>query len=440
MPSRPLAFFLTAALAWSPVLAQTANAAQAAPVPVLTQAEAIRMALQDSPTLAMARHERNVGLIDADRNRPAFRPEVTASASQTVRTPRVDLPGRLNEVVLPNAISRLEIGLRQPLFQFGAGGAPARRANAMAAAARSDYRKAELDTVQEVREAFLAAVRASEMSVIAAYGVELSRENVRVTRLQEERGFVAQVDVLDAVRAEAEAESQALQAANGAALARANLNRLLGRPIDTPFAVAAPDDLPADPGPLAELTGQAMRQRPEAETLRHQIEAGEAGIALAKAAGQPRVNLEAAYALQTPTALVPRSGIGVGLSITAPIFNGAVRRFSVREAEERVAQLRSALTSLEQGVALEIQKERLALQEARARITASERGVAAAEKAYEITRARLERGRALQVEVQNGRLSLERARAARAGAIIDLHLAHARLQRALGLGPEGPRM
>src|SRR5690348_3387997 len=79
----------------------------------LTQDAAIQLALRGSITLQIARHELHVGLIEADRARPAFRPEVTASASQVFRTPRVDLPGRADEVVLPNSISRFEVGVKQ---------------------------------------------------------------------------------------------------------------------------------------------------------------------------------------------------------------------------------------------------------------------------------------------------------------------------------------
>src|SRR5262245_45771533 len=91
-----------------------------APSPaLLSLADAISMALRQNPTLEVARRERNVGRIEADRNRPAFRPEVTATASQLFRTPRVDLPGEPDEVVLPTSISRLEILARQPIYQFG---------------------------------------------------------------------------------------------------------------------------------------------------------------------------------------------------------------------------------------------------------------------------------------------------------------------------------
>lgn len=434
---RPLVYLLFSSLVALPPQAGAAQspAPAASGTPVLPLEEALTLALRNNPSLAIARHERNVGLIDADRARPGFRPEVTATASQIVRGPRVDLPGKPDDVVLPNSISRLELGLRQPVFQFGAGDAPAKRANAMAAAARSDYRKAELDAIQEVREAYLTVGRTRALAEVATRGVELARGNVQQTRLLVDRGFQAQVDLLDAERALAESEAQELQARHGVDLSRANVNRLLGRAIDTPFEIGTPGPLPADAASLEELTAQAMRNRPEAETLRQQIEAAEAGIRLAKSTRQPRVTLDLAYALQTETALVPKSGVAAGVSVSVPIFSGAAQRYTVREAEERLAQLKSGLSALEQGISLDIQRQRLAILEARARMTAGQRAVSAAEQAYEITQARLERGRAVQLEVLNARLNLQRSRGSVAEAENDLRLADARLQRALGLGP-----
>ncbi len=396
---------------------------------------AVLQALRQSPTLEIARRERNVGLIDADRNRPVFRPEVNAVGSQVFRTPRVDLPGRPDEVVLPNSISRLAIELRQPIYQFGVGDAPGRRAEAMEGAARSEYRAAELDTVLQAREAYLTALRTQALVDIARRGKVLADENARLTDLLVKQGLQAEVDLLEARRAAAEAESGVVQAENGAALARANLNRVMGRPVDAALLLTAAGDLPPEPETLEALSERAFRQRPELEQLRQNIEAAEAGIRLARAARQPRVSVEAAYALQTETALVPRSGLSAGVSISVPIFSGAVNRYTVREAEERLAQLKSALTAREQGVQLEIEQQRLSLREARQRIALAERAVEAAEKALEIVRLRLERGRAVQVEVLNARLSLVRALTDRAGAVLDLHLAQARLSRALGEGP-----
>jgi outer membrane protein TolC len=403
----------------------------------LSQDEAVMMALRQNPTLEVARRERNVALLDADRAKPGFHPEVIATASQYVRAPRVDLPGKADEVVLPNSVSKLEIGVRQPIYQFGAGSAPATRAQAMAGAARTDYRKAELDTVLEVREAYLSVMRAESMLGVAERAKSLAAANTELTKLLESKGLQATVDVLESQRAESEADSRLLQARNGVDLAAANLNRVLGREIDAQVALQPGDRevLPAEPAPLAELASRAMANRPEAASLRHNIAAAEAGTKLAKAAGLPRVNLEAAYALQTETALVPRSGVAAGVSITLPLFNGVVQRQTVYEAQERLAQLKSALKALEQGITLEVQQQRLAMQEARGRMDVADRTIAAAEKAYDITKARLELGRAIQVEVLNARLNLEKALSDRTAAVADLRIAAARLQRALGEGP-----
>jgi outer membrane protein len=432
---RPLAL-----VAFSVTLAAAAVAQDPAPGGRLTADEAVALALKNSPTLEVARREMNVDLLEADRARPAFRPEVSATASQTFRTPRVDLPGRPDEVVLPNSISRFEINVRQPLYQFGAGKAPAKRAGAMAAAARSEFRSAELDTALEAREAYLNVVRAEAMTETARQGLELARSNIKLTELLIERGFQAEVDLLGARRGEAEAESGVVQAESGVALAKANLNRVLGRSLETEVAVDAGGPLPEEPGTLAELTERAVAARPEIQMLRHNMAAAEAGIRLAKASRLPRVSLEAAYALQTETALVPRSGLAGGVSITAPIFNGPIDRYTVRQAEERLEQLRGALKAREQGIALEIERQRLAMREARARIVLAEREIAAAEKAYEIKVLSLERGRSIQDEVAKARLDLTKARSNRAAAENDLRLARVRLDRALGEGAPAPQV
>ena len=428
-----------------PLLALTAlglslgtGALHAQTADTLTEEDAARLALTGNPTLAIARHERNVALIEADRGRPGLHPEVTATASQYLRGPRVDLPGKPDAVVLPNSVSRLEVGVKQPVFQFGIGKAPQQRFAATAAAARSDFRKAELDAALQAREAYLGLERAQALSGVARRGADLAAANLQMTRDLHDRGFQADVDVLEAQRAQSEADSHVLQAENGVKLARANLNRVLGRPMDAPVTLAAASPLPAPPLPLSELTPRAVQQRPEAESLRQNIAAAEAGTRLAKSASKPRVSLEAGYALQTKTALTDTQNVYGGISLTAPLFDGPNRRADARTAQERLEQARDALKALEGGIALEIEQQRLAMEEARARMELAEKTVAAAEKAYEITRAKMELGRAVQVEILNSRLNLERALGDRASAENDLRVAWARLQRALGEGPATP--
>ncbi len=404
---------------------------RAAEIFSLRDAEAL--ALRQGPELLMAQRERNLALLEAGRARPTFRPEVTATATQAVRTPRLDLPGKQDDVLFPNSASRLEIGVRQPLFQFGVGTAASRRARAMTDAARADYRTAQLDVILAVREAYLGAQRALSLQHVADDGWLAATEHGRVTRLLRERGLQADVDVLESDRASAEAEVALTRARHGVELSLARLNQLTGRPIESPATLEPAAELPPVPPPLATLTAGAVEHRPEISALRHQRSAGEAGLRLARAAGKPRLSLEASYALQTQTVLAAHSGVVAGLTLTVPLTSSAERSFTVREAEERLAQLRLAEAQAEQGVALEIHTQRLAMEEARRRVELGAVGIRAAEQVHAIALLKLERGQAIQAEVLGARAALQRARAEHAEAGFDLRIAAYRLQRALGL-------
>jgi len=416
--------------------------------PVLKVEDAVLTALRLNPTLVAARRERNVALIQADSARPGFRPHVTLGVSNGFQSTVRDFLPRKTEDLLssPQFLTAVGIALQMPLYQFGVGGAPGKRAEALAAAARSDYRKAELDTALQVRQAYLLVARTQALANVARRGAELARGNTRHTTDLRDQGLKADIDLLEAHRAEAEAESKRIEAENGVALASADLNRLLGRPVTTPFTVAAAD-LPADPTSLEELTARALAQRPEVSTLRSNIQAAEAGVKLARASRLPRVDLNGAYSFSTDTSLAPGTGTFPGfqvqpkhyaagaITLSVPLFDGAGRRYTIAEAEERVRQLRDALSALENGVTLEVQVARLNMQAARAKLEVANRSVTAAEKGVEIAQLKAELGRAVQLEVLNARVNLEKALADRVSAINDLHLARARLDRALGDGP-----
>jgi outer membrane protein len=415
--------------------ASAAPAGTAPAVAVFPEREAVSVALQQSPALEVARRELNVALIQAERAGPKLFPQVNATAGQIAQTPRVDLPGRKDEVVLPNFASRVAIELHQPVFQVGVKKPAEQRSEALAAAARSDFRKAELDTITQVREAYLGLIRAAEMTDVAQRGVELAKENIRLTRLLRERGSQADVDVLEAERAELEAQSNLAEVERGVVLARANLNQLLGREIDTPVSPALEKDLPPAPPALDELKQKAFAQRPEILGLKANIVAAEAGVELARKQSKPRVNFDASYVVQTETALLPGNGFSAGLSITMPLFDGTLRRYNVEEAKERVKQLQGVLAQAERGVEVELQSARTAMDTARRRIVLADKSVQKAQEAYDITLLRMERGRAIQAEMLNARLSLQRAMTDRCNALNDLHLARVRLDRALGEGP-----
>jgi outer membrane protein TolC len=337
-------------------------------------------------------------------------------------------------VVLPSSISRLEVGARQPVFQFGVGDSAAQRARAMEQVADAELRRAELDTALSVREAFLAAARARALRAVAAKGLDAALQHQQLGKAMVAAGALAPAFALDFDRGVAEARATVSTAESGAAIAMGNLNRQLARPIESQMQLDEPPSLPPDPEPQGRLQARALAGRPEAATVRASIQQALAGIRLARAQRLPHVSIEVSLALQTPTALLPGQGLSAGVSVRMPLFAKAVQRQSVREAEERLEQAKVGLQALEAAIALEVYQHRLGMLDARSRIGSGEAAVQAAEQAASVKLLLIERGRATPSEQMSAELAVTKSRADLAGARFDLHLARARLDRALGEG------
>src|SRR5262245_61033032 len=67
---------------------------------LLTLCGSLASALQSNPQLAVARHVRGSALADAERFKPAFRPDVEASLGQIVRAPRTKFPKKDEQVTV----------------------------------------------------------------------------------------------------------------------------------------------------------------------------------------------------------------------------------------------------------------------------------------------------------------------------------------------------
>jgi outer membrane protein TolC len=404
----------------------------------LSLGDSIATALQRNPQLAAARHARESARIEAERFKPAFRPDVQASVSQIVRGPRLTFPKRQEQVtVLPNARTKLELDAQQPVLALGVGKAPRERYQALTEAADADYDKAELDLCLQVSEAYFTALQAQALERVAVEAVQMAQEQRRVTGLLVDAGQLALIETAKAETSLAEAEAGEVRARNGARLAVANLNRLLGRSVTAGALLEPVEGLPQVPPEMEALLPRAIAERPEAQALRARIDAAEAGVRLARSQRLPRVNGEMNYQLQNPSAFVPTSQWLVGLTAVAPVFETAAIRFNVRQAEEGLAQARAGLRALEQGIALEIEQARLSMIEAQERLQVADRALEQARQVLDTTQYAFEKGYAIQAEVEGARLSVTRAEGDRTRAIYDMWAAEARLRRALGCPCEG---
>jgi outer membrane protein TolC len=180
-------------------------------VPVAVRSEA----LPDRDALVERARQSNPALAQAASRVTAM--ETGVSAAKSSYLPRVSLSGQYSAFGAPGADLATEwqagIQLSYPLFTGGARGAGVERAEAEAAAARSDRLQAEQQVADAV-DAALVAYRSARARVTALEAaVEQSAEVARIEALALESGAGVQTDYL-------RAEAQLVQARSGLAEAR----------------------------------------------------------------------------------------------------------------------------------------------------------------------------------------------------------------------------
>jgi outer membrane protein len=161
-------------------------------------------------------------------------------------------------------------------------------------------------------------------------------------------------------------------------------------------------------------------------------------VKAAKAAWYPQVLLTGNYYYYRPNPrLMPAQdkfygSWDIGISLSLDIWNWGQTRSQTIQAEAQLAQARDSRKLLGDQVSLEVIQSRLAVKQAREKTSVAREAVVQAEENLRITRERFRQGVALNRDVLDAEIELLQAKTNRTQAAIDLVLAQARLEKALG--------
>jgi outer membrane protein TolC len=120
------------------------------------------------------------------------------------------------------------------------------------------------------------------------------------------------------------------------------------------------------------------------------------------------------------------------VGVRIPIFDGLRRNAQLDQAQVNLTNARLQLAQLREGVQLQYQQALGERQRAQEEIAARQQTVTQAQRVYDLTVLRYERGLATQLEVSDARLALLQARTNLAQALSDFYVAEATVNRALG--------
>lgn len=322
----------------------------------------------------------------------------------------------------------------QTLWSGGKVGAALRIAKDYQDGIRLDVREQLADIELSVRTAYYKAVLAVELETIARVAMEQASAVYDQTKLKKDAGTASELDLL---RADVELQNfrpQVVQARNAASVAELDLKRLLDVPANTALKLVSVLEVPTDTTQTLELN---VDQRASVAAAAKQVSIKESQIKVAKADYQPQVTLRFNYGSQAfPTKTFDlstnqwRPDVSATIGVALPIFTGFRRQAAVQQARIELSQQQLQLEQLRKTVTLEFEQTRGERERALASLYSQQRTVEQAQRVYDLTVLRFDRGLSTQLEVTDARLALLRSKTNVAQAIADFRIADAQLKRA----------
>jgi len=428
-------------------LATAAAAQDTAARDSLTLAQAVALAHETYPGVAVARAGEDAAAAALGEARAAWWPQLSSQAT-AVRYEEPMLvapihgfsPQQFERIELERTLFQGNLSFAWTVFDGGARVNRIRGARAGAAGAAAGRASAEMALTARVAAAYLQVLSARGVLDAQERRIEaLSAERQRVEQLLGE-GRAARVQLLRVDAALAEAEAQQVAIRTQLDLAERELARLLGvSPAEArvdklrPVRLAAGSQL----AQRADLVERAQANNPELERARRALETAEANRRVARAAWIPSLNLRGALLGFSSEAGNTTTEWNVGISLAYPLFTGGARSHAVSRASAaaRAAREESRLAELRTEEAVD--RALNAALETRALVEALTRAVRHQTEVVRIEQLSLEAGAGTQTDYLRAEADLARARALLVEARHAEIAARVELARIVGeLGPD----
>jgi len=419
----------------------------------LTLARAVRETLAHNPTLQGAQAGAREAEAHAAQARSAYFPRLSFGESWQ----RGDQPVFVFSSLLssrrftaanfaidslnspsPTGFFHGSVGVEQLLFDGGR-----TRASVTSAAVQHDIARLSADdaaaglavAATQVYGRVLAATAAWKAAEAAAAAAQ---EDLTRATLRRDAGTLGDADVLAVAVHVAETRQRRIQAAGDAAIAKAELNRLMGSPIDREYDVQEPAAAASAPGELPALTSLFA----EAETARPDLKRAAAAERLADAlrrqargAWYPQVAARAGVEANGTNFSERASSWVVGGEVRWNLSTGGAELAQRKAAIEATARARAEREDARAAAQVEIVTAVRKLESARARQAVGRAAVEQARESQRIVRDRFEAGLASTSDVLRTATAVIDADAQRVSALVDAIVSSAMLDRAVGRNP-----
>jgi outer membrane protein len=433
-------------LAWAASLLAP-SVAHAQPI---TLSEAVRAAQARDRSIQVAELERGKAVqevgVARTRRYPIF--SLTTLASQPLNQLGITLErGSLGvypfDGPIPGQTTTLESPLRfgfigyasvsQPITQQFRIGLGIELAEVGVTAAAEQVRAKRQGIVNEVRRLYYGIALAESGKAALQETVDFLKQLDRETSRQVLQRTALQVDLLGVKAQLVQAEYELLKMDDPIQSQKEQLNRLMGRAIDSPLEIDVSSIVATETMSLTHAYGEALTSRPEVRLAKLQQRKTELERRLATAERIPDVSLSL-LGLRTVnySSVLPSTVSSVGVQVTWDVFDWGRKRKEIHAKQDAEAQAGLELSDTEARVLADVAHQYRRIVEARKAVELAQAFQSYNAEALRVARNRYVQREAVLSEVARTQTGLAEANHRYTQALMDLATAQADFEKALG--------
>ncbi|MBI2360252.1 MAG: TolC family protein [Deltaproteobacteria bacterium] len=399
---------------------------------VLTLEEAVRLALENHPSIAAARERVGAQQAVLGQQLGAYYP--TINMANSYRTANTSGTTTGPEEAFDFFTSQTNFDMT--LYNFGKREGAVQSARDTLDATRYNYKTALDGVILGVKQAYYNVLQASAL-------LRVREETVkdRELLLRQAQGFyeVGTKPRIDVARAEANlysAQADRIAAESALKVAWVTLRNAMGLPESPERPLAADLSIAPVPISLEKAKETAFDARPELRSLEAQRKAQDQQIATARRGHLPDILFNANYGRRGNSRVGDTFPLQpswqVQLNFNVPIFDGFRTTNKVEEALRTYYVVKAQEEQQKQQVVLEVEQSYVNIINAQGRIKATEAAERAAKENLDLANGRYQVGVGSIIEVTDAETTYTSAQTDRIRALYDYKIAEAQLGKAMG--------
>lgn len=429
--------FLLLSAALTMALGQSAFAGETV---ALNLDDAMLRAFQTNPTVSIAQYE--LDSARASYNAARQSRGISISANHTTQRGGYDdaheaAPGLWTKGIGNNHANSLTASL--PIFTGG-------KLSGTIKQAKANYQYNEVGvqrTYNEMRstvtDGYFKMLQADNMQKLSAESVTRLEDHLKNVQAQYDVGVVAKVDVLRSQVELANAKQTLIQTENSYQVAEANMNKIVGLPMDTTLKLDNLLVYNAYDQNMDDCLAYAAEHRPELMQAKYGVDAAKGALMVARSGHMPQVAASATQQWSDSNWPGDEDGKwGVGVNVSLNVFDTGVTLSKIHGAEADLKKAEETYRNTVDSVNLDVRSNYLGLREAEKRISTTKLAVEQADEDYRIAQLRYMSGVGTNTDVLDAQVALTQAKTNYTQALYDYNTSKTALETSIGVPMSNP--